>query len=102
MHWLTFDGVLGSWDDDMFNGIDCRRSAPARQLQINREDTSSIHNFDDLVQDHESCLQAGQLDESINGTSVGLSTSLHLLASLAQAGQAKVVDFFLDVSLKLW
>ena len=67
------DGVLKSWDYNMFNSID-----------------TAVGGSDDFIQDHESRLQRGQLDKCFDSLGIDLFGTQNLLTTAAETSQIEI------------
>ena len=69
----VLDSILGPGDDDVFDSVN-----------------SAIDDLDDVVEDDEGGLQAGEFDEGLDGLPVDVPSSRDLLSTPAQSHEREV------------
>lgn len=62
---------------------------------------TTIHDLDNLIQNHKRRLQTGQLHKRLHGAGIRLPTPLDLLPALAQPRQSEIVVALRRVALEL-
>lgn len=90
----------------MFNRVYCIEVNPWSELRNDVFEcesdafTSPVDDLDNLIQDDEGRLQAGQLNKGFNGSGVGFPAALYLLATFTQPSETEIVTSFGHITLK--